>query len=279
MDTYQPLLQDLPSLSELESRMQLMQVSSLDQNQTVQTQTQRAEYLNQSHPLLLTLCQDLYDAYAALLNRFYHYKSQQNTSESITDISSEADSILSFQQQQQTQTHNKHNIEELISQLEKSNLEKDLAENKVRIKERKLREATKTIDLLKKLVTLLDMEKELSVEETVTLGYKLTSLLEQNRELASESLFMKREAVKLARCVLKMRDEYFQRVCLLENQIYDAMHSPRDVVTTSSPSCFGFENKKSKKRKISETRSEGGEKKRQSKWLKRFNTINPFTKC
>lgn len=34
---------------------------------------------------------------------------------------------------------------------------------------------------------LLDMEKEVDVEETVNLGYKLTSLLEENKDLATEA--------------------------------------------------------------------------------------------
>lgn len=146
--------------------------------------------------------------------------------------------------------------------------------------ERKFREASKKIELLKKLVMLLDMEKEVAVEETVNLGYKLTSFLEENRELATEALFMKKEAVRLARFVLKMRDEHFHQVCVLQSQVYELQSSRESSVyeNVSSPSCFGLDKSKSKskKRKMSETRSEPVEKKRKSKWLKR---LNPFVKC
>ncbi|CAH8254907.1 unnamed protein product [Arabidopsis lyrata] len=176
-------------------------------------------------------------------------------------------------------TCDKHkNIEELVSQLMTANWEKDTAKHELQRREQKLQEASKTIDLLKKLVMLLDMEKEVALEETANLGYKLTSLLE---ELATEALFMKKEAVRLARCVLKMRDEHFHKVCHLQNQIYTLQSSRESVYeNVSSPSCFGLDNSKnkSKKRKMSETRSEHGEKKRY-KWLKRLNTINPFPKC
>ncbi|KAL1200729.1 Kinase-interacting family protein [Cardamine amara subsp. amara] len=285
MDASQPLLPQLPSLSELESRMQVMRVSALEENQTDETFSQRAEWFYQRRPLLLSLCQELYDGYTTLLDRYNHSKPQNpnqpishDNDGSDTDISSEVESILSFQQMKLPTTCD---IDELISQLVTANMEKDTARHELQCREQKLQEASKTIELLKKLVMLLDMEKEVAVEETAKLGYKLTCLLEENRELATEALFMKKEAVGLARRVLKMRDEHFHKVCNLQSQIY-TMQSSRESVyeNVSSPSCFGLDNSKknkSKKRKMSETRSEPGEKKR-SKWLKRLNNINPFTK-
>lgn len=262
-----------------------MRVSALEENQTGETFSQRAEWFYQRRPLLLSLCQDLYDGYATLSDHFNHPKPQnpklQDHDSEDTDISSEVESILSFQQMQAiTTTCDKHrNIEELVSQLVAANLEKDISQNELQRREKKLQEASKTIELLKKLVMLLDMEKEVAVEETANLGYKLTRLLEENRELATEALFMKKEAVKLARCVLKMKDEHFHNVCLLQNQIYEMQQLSRESVSdnVSTPSCFGLDHSKnSKKRKISETTSEGGEKKKRSKWFKRLHL---FTKC
>lgn len=268
---------------ELESRMQVMRVSALEENQTGETFSQRAEWFYQRRPLLLSLCQDLYDGYTTLLDRFNHSK-LQNPNQLIphdNDTDTEVESILSFQQMEVSTCDKLKNIEELVSQLMTANSEKDIAKHELQRREQKLLEASKTIELLKKLVMLLDMEKEVAVEETANLGYKLTSLLEENRELAIEALFMKKEAVRLARCVLKMRDEHFHKVCHLQNQIYTLQSSREPVYeNVTPPSCFGLDNckSKSKKRKMSETRSEAGEKKR-SKWLKRLNTINPFTKC
>ncbi|WZY97131.1 hypothetical protein YC2023_069460 [Brassica napus] len=279
MDTSLP---QLPSLSELESRMQVMRVSALEDNQTGETFSQRAEWFYQRRPLLLSLCQDLFHGYATLLNRYDQAKPQnlkpvshENNSNDDTDISSQVESILSFEQTQITAC-DKQKVDELVSQLVTANLERDMAQDELLRGEQKFREASETIELLKKLVMLLDMEKEVAVEETVSLGYKLASLLEENKDLATEALFMKKEAVRLARCMLKMRDEHFHQLCVLQSQVY-ALQSSRESVyeNSSSPSCFGLDKSKSKKRKMSETRSEPGEKKRKSKWLKR---LNPFVK-
>ncbi|KAF8048762.1 hypothetical protein N665_2413s0005 [Sinapis alba] len=271
MDASQPPLPPFPSLSELESRMQVLHVSALEENQIGKTFYQRS-------PLLLSLCEDLYHGYTTLLERYNHAKPQNpkpishdNDSNDDTDTSSEVTSIFSFQQMQIT-TCDTQKIDELVSQLV-------TAQEELRRGKQKFREASKTIELLKKLVMLLDIEKEVAVEETENLGYKLTSLLEENRELATEALFMKKEAVRLARCVLKMRDEHFHEMCLLQNHVY-ALQSSRESAydNETSPRCFGLDKSKSKKRKMSETRTEPGEKKkkRKSKWLKR---LNPFIKC
>ncbi|KAG2255312.1 hypothetical protein Bca52824_074606 [Brassica carinata] len=284
MDASQPPLPPLASLSELESRMQVLHVSALEEKQTGETLSQRAEWFYQRRPLILSLCEDLYDSYTTLLNRYNHAKPQNlpkpvshdNDSNDDTDTSSEVTSLLSFQQMQIT-TCDKQKIEDLVSQLVTASTEKDTAQEELRRGEQKFREASKTIELLKKLVTLLDMEKEVAVEQTANLGYKLTSLLEENRDLATEALFMKKEAVRLARCVLKMRDDHFHEMCLLQNQVYALQSSSTESVyeNETSPRCFGLDKSKSKKRKMSETRTEPGEKKRKSKWLKR---LNPFIK-
>ncbi|XP_018448781.2 kinase-interacting family protein-like [Raphanus sativus] len=282
MDASQPPLPPLPSLCEIETRMQVLRVSALQENQTGETLSQRAEWFYQRRPLILSLCEDLYKGYTTLLNH-NNYAKPENPKpvfqDNDSDTSSEVTSILSYQQMQIT-TCDKHKIEDLVSQLVTANTEIAMAQDKLRQGEKKYREATKTIELLKKLVTLLDMEKEVAVEETANLGYKLTSLLEENRELATEALFMKTEAVRLARCVLKMRDDHFHEMCLLQNQVYALQSSSsRETVyeNEASPKCFGLDKSKSKKRKVSETRSEPGEKKkRKSKWLKR---LNPFVKC
>ena len=51
------------------------------------------------------------------------------------------------------------------------------------------------------------------------LGYKVSGLIEGNKGLASESLFMKRKAGELARCVLKMKEDH--RVRILSRKIED----------------------------------------------------------
>ncbi|KAL0803728.1 hypothetical protein Bca101_096218 [Brassica carinata] len=173
--------------------MQVMRVSALEDNQTGETFSQRAEWFYQRRPLLLSLCQDLFDGYATLLNCYNQAKPQnpkpvshENDSNDDTDISSQVESILSFEQTQITAC-DKQKVDELVSQLVTANLERDMAQDELLRGEKKFREASKMIELLKKLVMLLDMEKEVDVEETVNLGYKLTSLLEENKDLATEA--------------------------------------------------------------------------------------------
>lgn len=85
--------------TEIESRMQVMRISALEDNQTGETFSQRAEWFYQRRPLLLSLYQDLFDGYATLLNR-YNQAKQQNpkpvSHDNDTDISSEVESILSL---------------------------------------------------------------------------------------------------------------------------------------------------------------------------------------
>ncbi|WZZ63914.1 hypothetical protein YC2023_075284 [Brassica napus] len=146
--------------------MQVMRVSALEDNQTGETFSQRAEWFYQRRPLLLSLCQDLFDGYATLLNCYNQAKPQnpkpvshENDSNDDTDISSQVESILSFEQTQITAC-DKQKVDELVSQLVTANLERDMAQD----------------ELLR-----------VDVEETVNLGYKLTSLLEENKDLATEA--------------------------------------------------------------------------------------------
>ncbi|KAF3520556.1 hypothetical protein DY000_02058861 [Brassica cretica] len=103
--------------------MQVMRVSALEDNQTGETFSQRAEWFYQRRPLLLSLCQDLFDV----------------------------ESILSFEQTQITAC-DKQKVDELVSQLVTANLERDMAQNELLRGEKKFREASKMIELLKKLV-------------------------------------------------------------------------------------------------------------------------------
>ncbi|KAG2315836.1 hypothetical protein Bca52824_018958 [Brassica carinata] len=116
-------------------------------------------------------------------------------------------------------------VDELVSQLVTANLDKEILQHELLHKQQQFHEVSTAIELLKKLVMLLEMEKEVAMEENANLGCKVTSLLEENRELATEALFMKNEAVGLARCVLKMRDDHFRNVCVLQDRSYSLQAS------------------------------------------------------
>uniref|UniRef100_A0A1J3K5D4 NAB domain-containing protein n=1 Tax=Noccaea caerulescens TaxID=107243 RepID=A0A1J3K5D4_NOCCA len=276
----------LPSLSDLEARMQVLRVSAFEESQGDDTFAQRAEWFYQRRPLLLSLCLDLYNGYVTLLGRSHQTRPNQQLKptaededciseiDSGSEISSE--STLSFQQTQDPAAVSEK-VDELVSQLVTANLNKEILQHELLHKEQQFHEASKTIELLKKFVMLLEMEKEVAMQENASLGYKVTSLLEENRELATEALFMKNEAVGLARCVLKMRDDHFHKVCILQNRIYtlQATMSSEPVYDKVSAGCFGLDkhNTKKKIKKEKKTQEKTG-----FKWLKKLNNIHLFTK-
>ncbi|KAJ0264320.1 Kinase interacting [Hirschfeldia incana] len=295
MDVVTHLPPQLPSLSDLEARMQLLRESAFEESQgDDDTFAQRAEWFYQRRPLLLSLCLDLYNGYVTLLGSRSHQtrpnqQLKQPTAshpnhllhdeedcvsevDSGSEISSE--STLSFQQLEDPNAVSEK-VDELVSQLVTANLDKEILQHELLNKEQQFCEAAKTIELLKKFVMLLEMEKEVAMEENANLGYKVTSLLEENRELATEALFMKNEAVGLARCVLKMRDDHFHKVCILQNRIYSlqASQNSEPVYDKVSAGCFGLDKYKTKKKKENKTEDKSG-----FKWLKKLNNINLFTK-
>lgn len=291
MDAVTHLPPQLPSPSDLEARMQLMRESAFEESQgDDDTFAQRAEWFYQRRPLLLSLCLDLYNGYVTLLGRSHQSKPNQQLTashpnhllqdeedcvsevDSGSEISSE--STLSFQQMEDPAAVSEK-VDELVSQLVTANLDKEILQHELLNKEQQFCEAAKTIELLKKFVMLLEMEKEVAMEENANLGYKVTSLLEENRELATEALFMKNEAVGLARCVLKMRDDHFHKVCILQNRIYSlqASQNSEPVYDKVSTGCFGLDKYKTKKKKENKTEDKTG-----FKWLKKLNNINLFTK-
>ncbi|KAL1202693.1 Kinase-interacting family protein [Cardamine amara subsp. amara] len=297
MDVSHPPPQ-LPSLSDLEARMQILRVSAFEESQGDDTFAKRAEWFYQRRPLLLSLCLDLYNGYVTLLGRSSHQtkpnqqlKPTTNSHpnqllqdedyvsdiDSVSEISSEVESTLSFQQMQDPAAVSEK-VDELVSQLVTASLDKEILQHELLHKNQQFHEASKTIELLKNFVMLLEMEKQVALEENANLGYKVTSLLEENRELATEALFMKNEAVGLARCVLKMRDDHFQKVCILQNRIYSlqASRNPEPVYDKVSAGCFGLDKHKVKKKKKKENKTE---EKTGFKWLKKLNNINMFTKC
>lgn len=282
--------------TDLEARMQILRVSAFEESQgDDDTFAQRAEWFYHRRPLLLSLCLDLYNGYITLLGRsslptkpnlllkptISSHPNQLplqdddciSDIDSVSEISFESNS--SFQHRQDSSAVSQK-VDELVSQLVTANLDKEIVQHELLHKEQQFHEASKTIELLKKFVMLLEMEKEVAVEENANLGYKLTSLLEENRELATEALFMKNEAVGLARCVLKMRDDHFHKVCILQNRIYllQASRNSEPVYDKVSSGCFGLDKYKTKKKKENKTDEKTG-----FKWLKKLNNINLFTKC
>ena len=224
------------------------------------TFAQRAESYYQKRPQLLSLLQDLYNAYLTLADRYsqtqtqtpskqhYHHHSRQSSTPSQTlslllhsegsnedeDYDyyydnggvSDVESSLSYQPQpqpqQQVPMHGRvlgGDVEAMIAEVVMKNVECDLLMHEVSMAERRVGESARKTELQKSLLKVLESERMILLNENVRLGYKVGALMEENKGLVSESLFMRRKAGELARCVLKMREDH--RVCLLSRKIED----------------------------------------------------------
>lgn len=199
------------------------------------TFAERAEWYYQKRPQLLALLKDLYNGYITLLDRCHNHKKhhfRNGSSETIitafssADAESDAESTISYQQQQITTTTAtmaaaaaSANIDDLVAELVAKNVESEILVNQVNEMDHVCNESRRKIELLKSLMELLESERMILVNENVKLGYQVSAVMEENKGLASEAMFMRRKASELAKCVLRMREDY--RVCILSQKIED----------------------------------------------------------
>lgn len=209
------------------------------------TFAERAESYYRKRPQLLALLQDLYNAYLTLSdkyshhqssnpnNKFHHHHHRRHSSQvsdyyydTVTDIDSDLESSLSYQQPTNTmagdndhQNPNCESADNIIVELVMKNVELELAVEELGRSERQCTESSRKIELQRSLLEVLESERLVLLNENARLEYRAAALAEENKGLASESIFMRRKAGELARCVLKMREE--QRVCMLSGKIED----------------------------------------------------------
>ncbi|TXG51750.1 hypothetical protein EZV62_024274 [Acer yangbiense] len=202
------------------------------------TFAERAEWYYQRRPQLLALLKDLYNGYVTLLDRFQQAKRKHhchtNSSkisldledeEGCSHIESDTESTMSYQPPATmaaaaaVPSRNHSNIDKMIAELVSKSVENMMLFNQVNNMDQVCYESGRKIELLKKLIELLESERFILMNENTKLGYKVTSLLEENKGLASETMFVRRKAADLARVVLRMREDH--RVCILSQKIED----------------------------------------------------------
>lgn len=210
------------------------------------TFAERAESYYRKRPQLLALLQDLYNAYLTLSDKYSHHQSSNPNNkfhhhhhhrrhssqvsdyyyDTVTDIDSDLESSLSYQQPTNTmagdndhQNPNCESADDIIVELVMKNVELELAVEELGRSERRCTESSRKIELQRSLLEVLESERLVLLNENARLEYRAVALAEENKGLASESIFMRRKAGELARCVLKMREE--QRVCMLSGKIED----------------------------------------------------------
>ena len=204
------------------------------------TFAERAESYYQKRPQLLTLLQDLYNGYITLSDRYIQTlskqkrHSRQSSQISTTDDNSyeqeqegEADSdlesSLSYQQPHPMMMLLNNamfdNVDAIVAELVIKNVEYDMLMHEVNLMERKYCESSRKIEIQKSLLEVLESERLVLLNENASLGYRVSALTEENKGLASESVFIKKKAGELAKCVVKMREDH--RVYMLHKKIED----------------------------------------------------------
>ncbi|KAJ6760147.1 PROTEIN NETWORKED 4A [Salix purpurea] len=211
---------------------------------------ERAEWFYQKRPQLLASLQDLYNGYTTLLDRCsrmekgkglgkHHSSPMPATfdddqdqdqedgggSSSFRFLDWDAESSLSYQQPP-TPTQDERNtirgMDEIVADLVMKNVGNDILADQLGDMEKQQHgqeSIWRKVELLKKLLEVLESERIVLLNENVRMGRKMQALMEENKGLSSEAMFMKMKAGELARCVLKMREDH--RVCMLTRKIED----------------------------------------------------------
>ncbi|XP_024986204.1 kinase-interacting family protein-like [Cynara cardunculus var. scolymus] len=202
----------LLSISDLEDKIQ-----AINGEEKPDTFGERADFYYRKRPELLALLQELYNRYLYLADRYTRTLSKQqlrhhevicppvdDNNNTNADYSDDAESSLSYQPPADTQKPIASEL--VISELVMRFVEYEIVVDEVQSLDMIQEESKKKIELQKSLLEVLESERVV--------------LTNENSRLASESLFMKRKAGELARCVLLERSED-QRVFVLSRKIDD----------------------------------------------------------
>ncbi|XP_075493258.1 kinase-interacting family protein-like [Primulina tabacum] len=237
----------LCSIADFDDRMKLMLTRKTPKENSAaagDSFAARANSYYHERPQLLALLQDLYNGYLSLADRYCQAlaKNQQKHQHSrgsspapslkldgtsLIDegdtgevIDSDAESSLSFQPPSVSVVQAKENDADLmIADLVIKTVEYEIVLSELALAEKRSGETMRKMDLQKNLLDVLDSERLILLNDNAMLGYRVAALVEENKGLASESLFLKRKAAELARCVLKSRED--NRVCMLSRKIED----------------------------------------------------------
>ncbi|CAK9312311.1 unnamed protein product [Citrullus colocynthis] len=225
------------SLPDLEQRINLLAMKNAEEDDVGDSFAERAEFYYNKRPQLLALLQELYTAYTTLSDRYIqtvakHHNRQSSVTSTLdsfddaedsgnSHIESDAESSLSYQQVSVASAKNCGMVDNdaFIAELVIKNVEYDIITNEVNTLERQCCDSSRKIELQKSLLELLESERLILLNENARLEYRVASLMEENKGLVAESVFMKRKAGEMARCMLKLRDDH--RVYLLNQKIED----------------------------------------------------------
>ncbi|CAA0828533.1 Kinase interacting (KIP1-like) family protein [Striga hermonthica] len=234
----------LCTIADLDERVKTLTRKKTRKENSPDSFAGRANSYYHERPQLLELLNDLYNSYLSLADRYCqalatkqhrdsrcssplpNLKIDQNIQPDEGDPgevidSPNAESSLSFQSPVAVvpQASEKMNADMIFADLVMKMVEYDIVLNELNVVETRWGESSRKMELQKNLLDVLESERLILLNDNATLGYRVTVLEEENKGLASESLFLKRKAAELARCVLKAREDH--RVCMLSRKIED----------------------------------------------------------
>uniref|UniRef100_A0A5B7CEU1 NAB domain-containing protein n=1 Tax=Davidia involucrata TaxID=16924 RepID=A0A5B7CEU1_DAVIN len=303
----------LSIISDLEEGMKMLALNLLPEEDIADnTFAQRAEAYYRERPQLLALLQDLYNGYISLADRYSETLAKQQQQRSshqipfahfdvycgeedengsstssgtgLVQVDSDAESSLSYQP---LIPGGSGSLDEIVAELVMKSVEYDMMVHEVEQRWRK------TDELQKSLLEVLESERLILLNENARLGYRVTALVEENKGLASESLFIKRKAGELARCVLKMKEdrmlshkiedlqgqiyglekrnkEYYQQLLLIKRDHHQPQEENNNKTST----------RRKKKQNVGvEHGPKGGSGRRGSKWWDRVKNFDLFLPC
>ncbi|XP_057446713.1 kinase-interacting family protein-like isoform X2 [Lotus japonicus] len=228
------------SKTDLEERMKMLAMNTMEDEEMGDTFAERAETYYQKRPQLLSLLQDLYNGYITLSDRYIqtlakhkHFRHSRHSSQveggfsdqeevsGVSQVDSDIESSISYQQMPVMILPGSSmlDVDAFVAELVIKNVEHDILMHEVSVMERKYCESSRKNELQKSLLEVLESERVVLLNENAGLSYRVNTLVEENKDLASESVFIKRKAGELAKCVLKMREDH--RVYLLHKKIED----------------------------------------------------------
>ncbi|KAM3247333.1 kinase-interacting family protein isoform X1 [Capsicum annuum] len=231
----------LCTVADLDEKMKKVALK-IPEKDTSDSFAERADAYYQQRPQLLALLQELYNSYVSLADRYcqalaknhnhrrysspipplsYNENGFCNEEDNSTtkSIDSDAESSLSYQPSFPPSTQNKIDVEMMVADLVIRNVDYDFVLDELNQVERQNNESSRKIELQKSLLDVMESERLILLNENATLGYKVATLMEENNVVSSESLFMKKKAGELAKCILRMREDH--RVCMLSRKIED----------------------------------------------------------
>ncbi|KAL6579722.1 hypothetical protein OROMI_007746 [Orobanche minor] len=235
----------LCNIADMDERIKMVTRKKPPKENSPDSFAARANSYYHERPQLLQLLNDLYNNYLSLADRYcqslprnqHHHtrclspipiskyddedggniQTGPDEGSEVSDFS-DAESSLSFQPPPHP-SDVRIGVDLVVADLVMKMVEYDIISNELSAVENKWGESSRKMELQKNLLDVLESERSILLNDNAALGYRVAALVEENEGLASESLFLKRKAAELARCVLKTRED--RRVCMLSRKIED----------------------------------------------------------